>query len=568
MKTWWYLYRIIRVTAPLVGATLASEIVYEGLPLLLGLATRAFFDALSGHALAGLNLWTALTLLFLLQLTRSGAGALTYWMSLRYAGTSLLRANLLRQLLRRPAALPLPDSSGEAISRFRDDAELVMNQTMDGLVDLGARAVFAIAAFVVMARIDLPLALAVAGMLALSLPVIALAGDRAATYGRLNHEAIGRVTGLLAEMFGGVQAIKAAGATRSVVGHLEVLGERRRQAAVRDQIWQAVESAMNANVVTLGTGLVLLIAGQAMRAGTFTVGDFSLFVVYLTDLMWVPAEVARVFVGYQQAGVSLGRMAHLLGGGDPRTLVESLPNRPPAHADDSGGSAAILRGQPAVTAPLLEVRGLRYRHPTSGRGVSEASLSLERGSFVVITGPIAAGKTTLLQALLGLLPRDAGEILWKGEAVADPTAFFGPPRSSYVPQTPCLFSETFRANLQEGWPADNATLARAAWRAALDRDLAGFPDGWETLIGPRGARLSGGQIQRAAAARAFLRAPDLLVLDDLSSALDLPTEQLLWERLAEWRRESPNLTILAVSHRPAVLRHADRILRMEEGILQ
>src|SRR5262249_50234337 len=158
------------------------------------------------------------------------------------------------------------------------------------------------------------------------------------------------------------------------------------------------------------------------------------------------------------------------------------------------------------------------------------------GSFVVLTGQVAAGKTTMLQVLLGLLPPDAGEILWKGTPVADPTSFFGPPRTGYVPQTQRLFSETLHANVQEGWATDDAGLARATRLAVLDRDLAAFPDGWETLIGPRGARLSGGQIQRTAAARAFLRAPDLLVLDDLSSALDLPTEELLWERLAEWRR--------------------------------
>src|SRR5262249_19306189 len=139
--------------------------------------------------------------------------------------------------------------------------------------------------------------------------------------------------------------------------------------------------------------------------------------------------------------------------------------------------------------------------------------------------------------------------------------------SSYVPQTPRLFSETLRANVQEGWSVDDAGLARATWLAALDHDLAAFPDGWETLIGPRGARLSGGQIQRTAAARALLRAPDLLVLDDRSSALDLPTEELLWERLAEWRREAPYLTILAVSHRPVALRHADRILQVDDGAL-
>ncbi|MGH2460647.1 MAG: ATP-binding cassette domain-containing protein [Chloroflexota bacterium] len=566
MKVWWYLVQIIRATAlPFAAATVAGG-AYFGFPIVLGLATRAFFDALSERAPAGPNVWTVLALLLLLQLARSGVlgGFDLTWANLRYAGMALLRENLLRQLLRRPGALPLPDSPGEAISRFRDDAHAVMNDAIDGWVDLIGRTIFALAAFAVMARIDLPLTVAVVVMLALSVPIIVLAGDRIATYRRLNHEAIGRVTGFLAEVFGGAQSIKAAGATGHVVRHFEQLGERRRRAAVRDQIWEAVETAVTANVVTFGTGVVLLVAGQAMRAGTFTVGDFSLFVVYLTDLMWFPAEIARWFTSYRQAEVSLGRMAHLLGGGDPRTLVArgAATGKAP-----SVESAAIPPDRPALAtpAPLLEARGLTYRHPASGRGIQDVSLRIEEGSLVVITGRVAAGKTTLLQALLGLLPGDAGAIFWKGAPVADPASFFGPPRTSYLPQAPRLFSETLRANVQEGWAADNARLARVARRAVFERDLAALPDGWDTPVGTRGARLSGGQIQRVAAARAFLRAPDLLVLDDLSSALDPPTEALLWERLAEWRREAPNLTILAVSHRPTALQRADRILRLEDG---
>ncbi len=574
MKTWWYLVQIVRATAWYFAGEAAFGVAYFGFPLVLGLATQAFFDALSGHAPAGPNAWTALTLLLVLELVRAGTlvGLDVTTINLRYAGSGLLRANLLGQLLRRPSALPLPDSPGEAISRFRDDAESVMSDALDGWCDLIGRTIFALAAFVVMARINLPLALAVAAMLGLSVPIIVLAGERIATYRRLNHEAIGRVTGFLAEMFRGVQAIKAGGATEHVVGHFHMLGERRRQAAVRDQLWQAVVTATNVNVVTFGTGLILLIAGPALRAGPFTVGDFSLFVVYLADLMWFPEEIARFITSYRQAGVSLGRLAHLLGEGDPRTLVERPHpgGRPLVGGDDPSEWATILSvaASPAQPHPLLEAHGLTFRHPASGRGIQEVSLYLEPGSFVVITGRVAAGKTTLLEVLLGLLPRDAGEILWKGTPVADPTSFFGPPRTSYVPQTPRLFSETLRANLQEGWAADDAGLARAAWLAVLERDLATFPEGWETLVGPRGARLSGGQIQRTAAARAFLRAPELLVLDDLASALDLPTEELLWERLAEWRRESPGLTILAVSHRPAALQQADRVLWMDDGCLR
>lgn len=105
---------------------------------------------------------------------------------------------------------------------------------------------------------------------------------------------------------------------------------------------------------------------------------------------------------------------------------------------------ALLRGEPPAAV------GLTCVHPVSGRGVSEVSFTLERGTFAVITGRIGAGKTTLLHALLGLLPRDAGAISWNGALVDDPATFFVPPRSAFTPQVPRLFSETLRENILLG----------------------------------------------------------------------------------------------------------------------
>ena len=184
-----------------------------------------------------------------------------------------------------------------------------------------------------------------------------------------------------------------------------------------------------------------------------------------------------------------------------------------------------------ATLQTLEVAGLTYHHPGSGRGIGGASFRLQRGQFTVVTGRIGAGKTTLLRALLGLLPRDAGEIRWNGRAVADPATFFVPPSCAYTPQVPRLFSETLRENILLGPPVAEARLAAAVRLAVLEPDVAAMEGGLDTLVGPRGVRLSGGQIQRAAAARMFVREPQLLVFDDLSSALDVETERLLWERL-------------------------------------
>ena len=171
----------------------------------------------------------------------------------------------------------------------------------------------------------------------------------------------------------------------------------------------------------------------------------------------------------------------------------------------------------------------------------------------MITGRIGSGKTTLLRALLGLAQREAGEIQWNGQTVGDPASFFVPPRSAYVAQVPRLFSETLRDNVLLGLPQHTVELNEAIRLGVMERDVAELENGVDTVIGPRGVKLSGGQAQRTAAARALVREPELLVIDDLSSALDVETEQELWDRLFE-RRE---LTYLAVSHRHAVLRRAD-----------
>ena len=192
------------------------------------------------------------------------------------------------------------------------------------------------------------------------------------------------------------------------------------------------------------------------------------------------------------------------------------------------------------------------------------TFALERGTFTVVTGRVGSGKTTLLRTVMGLLPKQAGEIVWNGEVVADPAAHFVPPVSSYTPQVPTLFSETLRENILQGIPEGRVDLPRSIRAAVLEHDLDGFAHGLETPVGPKGVKLSGGQIQRAAAARMFVRSPELLVFDDLSSALDVETENTLWQRL----RERPDTTCLAVSHRRAAWLAADQIIVLKDGLIE
>ncbi len=302
---------------------------------------------------------------------------------------------------------------------------------------------------------------------------------------------------------------------------------------------------------------MLLLAAEVMRTGSFTVGDFALFATYLAGVTSFPRWIGRAYVRYKQAGVSVARMTALLGGA-------------PSIALSAHGPVYLRRAQPEAPVhighnhdPLecVEATGLTYRYEDGGRGIANVNLSLPRGSFTVVTGRIGAGKTTLLEVLLGLLPRTSGDICWNGDHVDDPATFFVPPRSAYTPQNPRLFSESLRENLLLGVPEDTQALERALHTAVMEHDITELDHGLDTVIGPKGVKLSGGQSHRAAAARMLLRRADLLVFDDLSSALDVETERMLWERVFA-RRE---LTCLVVSHRRAALRRADTVILLRDG---
>ena len=601
-----YLKFLLRVfgNSPLwqLAIVILRTAIFAGAPLATGLITRNYFNALGAArpdlqlalTLCGMLLGVAFARLVIIVVDIAIDNSWNTW------SRNMMRRNLFEHILRQPGARAMPESAGSTISRLRDDIPeaLMPLRLLAWLLAFGS---FGVVALTIMARIDANMTLAVSAPMLVIVVAAVITRQRVTAYSRERKRASARVIGFVAQIFSSAQAIKVANAESRVIEELRRLNDLRRTATLRDAVFTKALDAVFVNAVNIATGVILLVVSS--RSQSFSVGDFALFAQYLVGLTELVTRVGEFIVRYRQGQVSYERLTRLLWGSPDTVMTRRTPmplfKVPPLQPGPARTPADALRA--------LDVRGLTFVYAESGRGVRDASLHLESGTFTVITGRVGSGKTTLLRTMLGLLPSQAGEVRWNGDVVRDPATFFTPPRSAYTGQSPRLFSETLRDNVAMGEQMGSvseveptrAPLDAALYNAVLEDDVAAMEHGLATLVGPRGVRLSGGQVQRAAAARMFVRDPALLVFDDLSSALDVETEAKLWQRMQQSRdvsRESRGAspesrtksapsstsvsqnsglgtrdlaltTILAVSHRRTALMQADQIIVMKDGAI-
>ena len=549
--------------------------------LIPGLITRRFFDELTGAAPATFGIVTLLALFVAVQLGRATLGIGYEWggWMVRTTNGVLMRVNFMDNILSKPAAQPMPVDSGDAVHRLeRDVGDYADFPTW--LPQEVGEAIFFIVAMVIMARVNPWITLVAALPLMAVFFINRVAWRRFLLYDRATRVAGSRVTGFLGEILGGVQAVKIADAESGALHYFNTLSETRRQAGVRQNTFLTLAFSAGQSMGDIAIALVVLLAGGVLQSGAMTIGDFTLFVSYLTIAVHFPANLGSFMSEIAQQRVVLDRLQEMHPDAPPESIVAHRP------IYEKGGIPPLA--WPAKSAgdrlEQLVVEGLMYRHkgtagdgpqttdggpvvargpsPVASSAIADITFTLPRGSFTVVTGRVGSGKTTVLRALLGLLPPSGGRVCWNGAPVADPATFFVPPRAAYTQQVPRLFSQSLRDNILLGLPDDR--LGHALHTAVLEPDVATLEAGLDTVVGPRGVRLSGGQVQRAAAARMLVREAELLVFDDLSSALDVETEQLLWERLVDEAGEA-RPTCLVVSHRRPALRRADHIIVLDGG---
>lgn len=558
-----FAWRVLRVDATTWLISFSMWLAFFVLPLGAGLALRAILDRITTGDAA--TLWMLVAVLAGLEVGRwlILLPAIVQWHGAWVFWHTVPRVNVMRSLAEDPGPVSgrLPGSPGEAVSRFRDDARDIA-QVLDVWLDIGAAVAGAVIGVVVLAIISPPAAVAMVIPILVVLAIGHVLAGRLRTWRLAERKATARVTGFLGDAFGAIAAVKVGAAEPAILRRFGDLGHQRAAAARRDQVGTQLAQVLGGITANAGLGLALLLTAPAMRNGELSVGDIGLFTTYATVVAGLPRITARWAAWQRQADVAAARLGRLTAQRDPDAasapvqtyLRHGPPDFIPVPVSPSGERSERIR------LSRLSVRDLRVRLDGASQ-VDGIDLEVNRGELVVITGPVGSGKSVLLRALLGLLPRVEGTIAWNDEEIDDPSTVLVPPRVAYVPQVPRLFSEPLRDTVLLG--LDPSGLDRALDLASLQEDLDDMPDGRLTMVGPKGVRLSGGQIQRTATARALVREPELLVVDDLSSALDVTTEARIWDEL--FAGGDGMRTVLAVSHRPRVLDRADQVIELDRG---
>ncbi|MEU6923722.1 MULTISPECIES: ABC transporter ATP-binding protein [unclassified Streptomyces] len=544
MNTFRVFRQIARYAPGAFALDLLMQLLRSVFPLVPGLVIREILNRLSDGGSLSTGFWVLIAILVGAALARVASllVCVAYDGICEAAGIGLLMRGGFARVLAKPGAVRLKHPTGDVVSRLTDDTATVSSTVVYTLMVIGA-AVQALIAIAVMVTVDPLITAVVCVPLVIAGFLINTASKKIKQYHRQGREAAGDVSAFLGDVFNSIQAIQLAGAKPHVLARFTRLNEIRRKRTVQSRLFTDVFlGAVWNNTTAIGTGLVLVLAATHLHDGTMRVGDLALFIVYVGWVTDFTSLFSQNLALVMQSGASLQRIEDAVPG-----AVTGLPEPEPAPT-----------APPRTALDTLRIRGLAYRHPESGHGVTDISFDIAAGEFVVVTGRVGAGKSTLLRAVLGLLPRESGEVRWNEQEVHE----LVPPLAAYTSQVPRLTSDSVRTNVLVGHEADEDTVVRALTTSVFDADLATLEDGLDTMVGPRGTKLSGGQVQRVAAARMLVRDPELLVFDDISSALDVGTERELWHRLLD---QGARRSCLAVSHRRAAFERADRIVVLKDG---
>ena len=395
--------------------------------------------------------------------------------------------------------------------------------------------------------------LALSGMVLLLVPaifiVLSILGPKVRAAGKNLQEQTGLVGAHLNENLNAIREIQAF--TREADKTTEFIAVNRRtvEAAWRYVKRRGLLSSMIILVVFSGIALLLWVGGKQVMAGTLSPGQLSAFVFYAIIVAGSVGSLSEIYGDLLRASGALERLDEIL-------KVTSRIRVSPTQQTMPVNGTGVLQ---------LEQVSFAYATRSETMALDDISVTFAPGQITAIVGPSGSGKTTLFSLLLRFYDPDAGRILLDGIDIRDLhlqeyRAVFG-----LVPQDPTLFSASIRGNIAfSAADIDDDAVIKAAMAAGAHDFILQFPQGYDTVLGERGTRLSGGQAQRLALARALLRDPQILLLDEATAHLDSETEGAVHDALRLNRQQR---TTLIIAHRLSTIQHADRILVMENGRL-
>ena len=487
-----------------------------------------------------------------LVLTGWASSWLRYLQLVRLSGLAMRSVQRLREwvyghVLRLPMAFFDRAMTGQLVSRVTNDTEAVKTLYIQVLFVILDSSIVLVGTMVAMAWLDWRLMLIVLALVPAVLGIVWL-------YQRLSAPAVTRaralrseINGQMAESIGGMSVLQASNAQLR-------FGERF--GATNQAHYKARLAELRANAFLLRPALDLLnvllltvvIFSFGMREmGAVEVGVLYAFISYIARVVEPLIQITMQFSGLQQAVVATARVSTLL---DEAGAAE--------HAQGRVGNEAAFDAK----APAVRVRDVNFAYVEGQRVLHELSLDIPQGAFFGIVGHTGSGKSTLLSLLLRYYTADEGTI----EIGGLPLASIGNERFrnevGLVPQDPFILAATARENIDMGRGLPLARIEQAARAAHAHGFIAALEQGYETQLGEGGSRLSSGQKQLLAIARALAGEPRILLLDEATSRIDSATEQIVQEALEELRGK---VTIIAIAHRLSTIRAADRIIVLNHG---
>src|SRR5215467_10184507 len=321
---------------------------------------------------------------------------------------------------------------------------------------------------------------------------------------------------------------------------------RYERASVQAYVSLAVLNAGQATIFTIGLAAVMVMCAYGIKQGTNTVGDFVMINAMMIQLYQPLNFMGMVYREIKQAIIDIENMFAIL------SLKPEIEDRPGAPALD-------------VTRGNIRFEDVTFAYDPDRQILDGISFDVPAGRTVAIVGPSGAGKSTISRLLFRFYDVTGGRIVIDGQDIRDVEQTSVRAAIGMVPQDTVLFNDTIRYNIRYGrWEATDAEVEEAARLAQIDGFIRMSPNGYETEVGERGLKLSGGEKQRVAIARTILKAPPILVLDEATSALDSHTEKEIQDAL---ERVSQNRTTLVIAHRLSTIVTADEILVLDEGII-